>query len=110
MSFPSLAASVPPPFRMCSSVGPVPPDSSLSPLAVAPFYVGHRIDTFPSRNSLTSHLPAPDSRHSFFVAGFGLPPDSFAKLATDCPALLTDGDVFTAGSCMLFFKGMGWRN
>ncbi|GIL52169.1 hypothetical protein Vafri_8108 [Volvox africanus] len=48
--------------------------------------------------------------HSFFVVGFGLPADSFAKLATDCPALLTDGDVFTAGSCMLFFKSMGWRN
>ncbi|EFJ48066.1 hypothetical protein VOLCADRAFT_91260 [Volvox carteri f. nagariensis] len=48
--------------------------------------------------------------HSFFVAGFGLPPDGFAKLLTDCPSLLTEGDVFTAGSCMLFFKNMGWRN
>ncbi|GIL83579.1 hypothetical protein Vretifemale_12369 [Volvox reticuliferus] len=48
--------------------------------------------------------------HSFFVVGFGLPADSFAKLATDCPNLLTDGNVFTAGSCMLFFKSMGWRN
>ncbi|KAG2442007.1 hypothetical protein HYH02_009799 [Chlamydomonas schloesseri] len=48
--------------------------------------------------------------HSFFVAGFGLPPDSFAKLAADCPALLTHGDVWTAGCIMLFFKSMGWRN
>ncbi|GLC52442.1 hypothetical protein PLESTB_000629600 [Pleodorina starrii] len=48
--------------------------------------------------------------HSFFVAGFGLPPDCFAKLASDCPLLLAEGDVFTAGSCMLFFKSMGWRN
>ncbi|PNW80813.1 hypothetical protein CHLRE_07g330650v5 [Chlamydomonas reinhardtii] len=48
--------------------------------------------------------------HTFFVAGFGLPPDSFAKLAADCPALLTHGDVWTAGCSMLFFKSMGWRN
>lgn len=38
------------------------------------------------------------------MAGFGLPPDSFAKLAADCPALLTHGDVWTAGCSMLFFK------
>ncbi|KXZ41167.1 hypothetical protein GPECTOR_700g846 [Gonium pectorale] len=49
-------------------------------------------------------------RHSFLVSGFRLPPDCFAKLAVDCPALLTGGDVFGAGCVMLFFKGMGWTN
>ncbi len=49
-------------------------------------------------------------RHQFLVSGFGLPPDTFAKLAADCPNLLTHGDVWTAGCAMLFFKSMGWRN
>ncbi|KAG2496781.1 hypothetical protein HYH03_005189 [Edaphochlamys debaryana] len=34
----------------------------------------------------------------------------FAKLVADCPHLLTQGDVFTAGCAMIFFKSMGWRN
>ncbi|GLI64383.1 hypothetical protein VaNZ11_007649 [Volvox africanus] len=66
----------------------------------------------PIRRAVLSNpsLLSADLELCFFVAGFGLPADSFAKLATDCPTLLTDGNVFTAGSCMLFFKSMGWRN
>ena len=46
----------------------------------------------------------PLHRHSFLVAGYGLPLDAFARLLETSPQLLLQGEVHRAGCVILWFK------